>query len=475
MKGTANVPLCVDLDGTLIRTDLLLESALDLLHRNPLYLFAFVAWLLRGKAHLKSEIAKRARIDVETLPYDPRVIELLRSEAVQRPLVLCTAADSRLAEAVAGHVGGFDSVLASDGRRNLSGRNKAQILVSLFGERGFDYVGNGRKDLAVWRHARGAIVVNASKILAARVAQVCEVSTVLSRERAGWRGWLQALRAHQWLKNLLIFLPLLVAHRVFDPHALTRVAAAFLIFGVCASSVYLLNDLLDLRADRRHRRKRARPFASGALPLRAGILLAPLLILCAFAAALALSRWFALVLLIYYVLTLGYSFWLKRIVMLDVLVLAGLYTIRILAGAAAIPAGLSFWLLAFSMFLFLSLAMLKRYTELHAIRESSRERAQGRGYGVEDLALVQSLGGASGYLSVLVLALYINSSASLALYRHPQVLWLLCPLLLYWVSRVWIVAHRGTMHDDPVIFAVVDPVSRGLLVLAALIIVAGTF
>ncbi len=276
------------------------------------------------------------------------------------------------------------------------------------------------------------------------------------------------------MKNLLIFLPLLAAHRVFDLHALARVLAAFLIFGVCASSVYLLNDLLDLRADRHHHRKRNRPFASGRLSLLMGIVIAPLLTLCAFAAALALSRWFALVLLIYYVLTLSYSFRLKRIVMLDVVVLAGLYTLRIIAGTVAVPTALSFWLLAFSMFLFLSLAMLKRYTELHAVRNSGRDQAHGRSYGVEDLALVQSLGGASGYLSVLVLALYINSTASLALYRHPQALWLLCPLLLYWVSRVWVIAHRGVMHDDPVIFAVTDPVSRGLLVLAALIVVLGT-
>ncbi len=464
------LPLCVDLDGSLIRTDLLVESALALLHRNPLYMFAFAFWLLRGKAHLKKEIAQRAQVDVTLLPYDARVLERIRTEAAERPVMLCTATDRRLADAVAAHVGGFSAVLASDGQRNLSGRSKSEALCALYGERGFDYLGNERKDLAIWRRARGAIVVNATDGLAAAAARVCEVLAVLPRDRAGLRLWLKALRLHQWLKNLLVLLPLLAAHRVFDVRAALHALAALVIFSVCASGVYLLNDLLDLQADRRHPRKRKRPFASGKLSLIAGIVAAPLLTLAAFAAAVVLSPWFALVLLAYYILTLSYSFKLKRIVMLDVVLLAALYTIRIIAGAAAIGTGLSFWLLAFSMFLFLSLAMLKRYTELHALREREGENAHGRGYGVEDLALVQSLGGASGYLSVLVLALYINSSASETLYRHPQVLWLLCPLLLYWVSRVWIVAHRGAMHDDPVIFAVVDPVSRVLLVLAALIV-----
>lgn len=467
-------PLCVDLDGSLLRTDLLLESALDLLHRNPLYLFAFAAWLVMGKARLKREIARRAAIDVSTLPYDQRVLECVRSEALRRRVVLCTAADSTLANAVAAHVGNFTSVLASDGRRNLSGRAKSETLCNLYGKHGFDYLANEHKDLAIWCNARRAVVVNAGVMLAKRAARVCEEVSVLPREPAGLRTWGRALRLHQWLKNLLVFLPLLASHRVFDEEALLRSVAAFVLFGMCASSAYLLNDLLDLQADRRHPRKRERPFASGRLALQTGIVLVPLFTAVAFTGAWMLSLQFALALAVYYVLTLSYSFKLKQITMLDVLLLAALYTLRIIAGAAALPVALSFWMLAFSMFLFLSLAMLKRYTELHALRGESREKAHGRGYGVEDLVLVQSLGGASGYLSVLVLALYINSSMSEMLYRHPQVLWLLCPLLLYWISRAWIVAHRGAMHDDPVIFAVTDRVSRILMVIAAAIILGAT-
>lgn len=259
---------------------------------------------------------------------------------------------------------------------------------------------------------------------------------------------------------------------MLEPAAAFNSITAFLAFGLCASGVYLLNDLLDLDADRRHARKRLRPFAAGTLPLASGLLLAPLLALAGLGLAFAVSPPFAGVLAAYYTLTLAYSLQLKRVVMLDVVVLAALYTVRIIGGAVVIGGGLSFWLLAFSMFLFLSLAMLKRYTELHGLIETGKTGASGRGYAVDDIALIQSLGGASGYMSVLVLALYINSTASEALYRHPQVLWLLCPLLLYWISRVWLIAHRGLMHDDPVVFALVDRVSRVILALCA-IAVAG--
>jgi 4-hydroxybenzoate polyprenyltransferase len=468
--STTPIPLCVDLDGTLIRSDLLFESALALLRRNPLYFFSFVAWLMKGRAHLKRQIALRAQIDPSALPYDERVVEWLRTE--DRPRVLCTASDAQLAQAVAAHVGVFDAVMASDGERNLAGRAKGDALRERYGERGFDYAGNERRDLAVWKYARRAVVVNAAASLPAAAAQECEVERVFERPAGGLKVWLKALRLHQWAKNLLVFLPILAGHRVFETQALVHSVVAFVAFGLCASGVYVLNDLFDLDADRRHPRKRLRPFAAGTLPLVHGLVAAPLLVVVAFALAFVAGPAFAGVLAIYYALTLAYSLHLKRVVMLDVVVLAALYTVRIIGGAAAIGGGLSFWLLAFSMFLFLSLAMLKRYTELAALQNGPTNKASGRGYTVDDVPLIQSLGGSSGYLSVLVLALYINSTASEALYHRPQILWLLCPLLLYWISRVWLVAHRGGMHDDPVVFALVDTVSRIVLVLCA-IVVAG--
>ncbi|MGH8112140.1 MAG: UbiA family prenyltransferase [Rhodanobacteraceae bacterium] len=470
-RSNQPAPLCVDLDGTLIRTDLLFESTLALLKRNPLYLFMLPFWWLGGRARLKRHIAQRTCVDVATLPWDRRVLHLIEVERENRQVVLCTASDQALADAVARHLGCFDRVIASDGSRNLSGHWKAETLVEAYGERGFDYAGNETRDLAVWAHARHAYVVNGSGGLAARVGRISKVADVLPREQRGLRTWAKALRLHQWLKNVLVFVPLLAAHKLLQPVVVMHTIAAFFIFGVCASGVYVLNDLLDLGADRAHPRKHRRPFASGRLSLAKGIAVAPLLTIVAFAAAYALAPRFALVLLGYYVLTLAYSFKLKQFAMLDVLVLAGLYTMRIIAGTVAIATGLSFWLLAFSMFLFLSLALLKRYTELVVQRDSGNTQAAGRGYAVTDASLIATLGGASGYLSVLVLALYIDSTASAALYRHPQWLWMMCPLLLYWISRVWIIAHRGAMHDDPIVFAITDNASRVVLILGALVAV----
>lgn len=465
-----DIPLCVDLDGTLLRSDLLLESALNLVRASPLNALRMVGWLCSGgKAHLKRQIAMRTDLDVSLLPYETRLLEWLNGEQVGRRKILCSASDQTLVDAVAAHVGGFDSALGSDGARNLAGANKAETLASLYGEKHFDYAGNANVDRSVWHRARRAIVVNAPASLQRRAQGDYEVERVFERVRAPVRAWIRALRLHQWLKNLLVFLPLFAAHLVFAPGALPRAMLAFLSFGLCASATYILNDLLDLDADRRHSRKKTRPFASGALSIRDGLIAAPLLLLAAFALAFFLSLGFAAVLLGYCALTVAYSLSIKRVAVLDVVALAALYTIRIIAGTVAIGIGASFWLLAFSMFLFLSLAMIKRYVELRGLLADGRARASGRGYTVDDLPLVQSLGAASGYLSVLVCALYINSTASTALYRHPQVLWLLCPLLLYWISRAWLIAHRDEMHDDPVVFAATDWVSRIVVVVCALV------
>jgi 4-hydroxybenzoate polyprenyltransferase len=468
-----DVPLCVDLDGTLIRTDLLLETALALVRRNPLYLFCFPFWLCRGRAHLKREIAARSHIHVAALPYDERVLDWLREQGSARRRILCTASDQHLADAVAAHVGGFDEVLGSDGVRNLGGRGKRDALRERYGERGFDYAGNAMPDLHVWRHARRAILVNAAPYVSRRVHARHEVERVFERRDGGWGTWLAALRLHQWPKNLLVFVPLLAAHLAFVPQAVLSGIVAFLAFCLCASGAYVLNDLLDLDADRRHPRKRQRPFAAGTLPIEAGLVAAPLLTIAAFAVAATLSPRFMLVLLIYAITTLAYSLILKRIAMLDVVTLAGLYTVRIIGGAVAIPVPASFWLLAFSMFLFLSLAMVKRYAEVRRVAAAEETRVAGRGYGVDDLALIQSLGTSSGYLSVLVLAFYIHSTASEALYRRPEMLWVLTPVLLYWISRVWLIARRGEMHDDPVVFALTDKVSLAVLaVFAGVILLA---
>jgi len=473
MNNSASHPIstaeCIDLDGTLLLSDLLYESIAVLLRANPLYLFLLPVWLLRGKAHLKRQIATRVSIAPEVLPYDPRVLELLRNTP-NRPRVLCTASDERLARPIADHLGLFDEVLASDGHVNLGGRAKANALASRFGNSGFDYVGNSWTDLHVWRHARKAWVVNAPRSLARAAARVTTVSGHMPSQGGSAKDWVRAIRVHQWLKNLLVLVPLLAAHAFASAPSVATASLAFLAFSLCASGVYVLNDLLDLPSDRQHARKRMRPFASGRVPVLHGLLATPLLTLAGLAIAWQVGPAFTLVLGLYYLLTLAYSLRLKQVQMLDVTVLAGLYTLRIIGGAMAIDVPLSFWLLAFSMFIFLSLAMLKRYIELHGLLASGRQHASGRGYRTDDLPLMQSLGGASGYIAVLVLALYINSPESLALYSHPQVLWLLCPLLLFWVGRAWAIAHRGGMHDDPVVFAATDRGSQVVALLCVLLI-----
>ncbi len=466
---TSSRALCVDLDGTLLRSDILYESLLALLAHNPLYIFLVPIWLLRGKAYVKRQLASRVELPAETLPYDERVLEILRT-TTQRPRVLCTASDRLLVQPIADHLGLFEEVMASDGHTNLSGNSKGAALAERFGERAFDYMGNGRVDLKVWARAGGAIVVNNGSGLARNAARQTEVLAHLPAHNGGLLTWVKALRVYQWLKNLLVLVPLLTAHRFLDPTAIADAGVAFLAFGLCASGVYLLNDLLDLTPDRMHPRKRKRPFAAGTLPLLHGLLVAPLITLAGFALALWCSPAFAGVLLCYYVMTLGYSLKLKRIVMIDVVMLAALYTVRIIGGAVAINSELSFWLLAFSMFVFLSLAMLKRYTELASALASGKEMAIGRGYSVADLPLVQSLGAAAGYIGVLVFALYINSPESLELYSNPKLLWLLCPILLYWISRMWIVSHRGDMHDDPIVFAAMDRSSQIVITLCVLIV-----
>ncbi|WP_058088122.1 UbiA family prenyltransferase [Aquabacterium parvum] len=453
-------PLCVDLDGTLIHSDLLLESFLLLLKRNPFYLLLVPLWLLGGKARLKSEIAARVELNGGALPYTKPLLTWLQAQKeAGRPLWLVTASDHRVAQAVADHTGLFDGVLASDGKTNLAGGNKAAELVRRFGEQGFDYAGNHRVDLKVWAHARKAIVANASQGLVAAAGKLTEVVHVVPPLTGLIKSVAKALRVHQWAKNALVIVPLLAAHRLSELPVLIDGALAFLAFSLCASSVYLLNDMLDLEADRQHHTKCNRPFAAGRLSRVFGLLAAPTLLVVAWLISCMLPAKFLQVLGAYYAATLVYSFGIKKVVMVDVLALAGLYTIRIVAGSAAMAIPLSFWLLMFATFIFLSLAIVKRYAELFVMRQQGKLKAKGRGYQVEDISLLQSLGTASGYLSILVLALYLNSPDIATLYSHPKIAWGLVPIMLYWISRIWMETHRGNMHDDPLVYALKDRTS----------------
>ncbi|MFR0692308.1 UbiA family prenyltransferase [Enterobacterales bacterium AE_CKDN230030158-1A_HGKHYDSX7] len=454
--------MVIDLDGTLIHSDLLLESGLSFLKHHPLRLLAPVRWLATGKANLKSRLARCAPVDVSVLPYNDDVLQLINREKQQgRRIVLATASHKSYAQKIADHLGVFDQVLASDEHTNLSAERKRDALVAEFGMQGFDYAGNSSDDLPVWQAARRAYVVNSNGKISRRAHSHGNVESEIKREVQVARTWLKALRAHQWAKNALIFVPLLASHRLLETQLLLNGLLAFLFFGLCASSVYVLNDLLDLEDDRHHASKCRRPFASGALSIQSGLLAFPLLLLAGFVGAALLLPWkFTVALGAYYLLTLAYSFWLKRRMAMDVIVLAMLYTSRIVAGTFAFSTRLTFWMLAFSMFIFLSLALVKRYAELREARmKGKNQKTRGRGYYPDDLEMISSLGAASGYLSVMVLALYIQDAATAAMYHYPQLIWLACPLLLFWITRVWMLTHRGLMHDDPVVFAIKDRAS----------------
>lgn len=461
-------PLIVDLDGTLIRTDLLVESALQLLKRQPWSIVLMLWWLLNGKARLKAEIARRVDLDASVLPYNEAVLQRIRDERHQgRNVWLATASNRKYAAQVANHLGVFDDTLASDERENLRGSDKLRAIRARLGDGAFDYIGNDAHDLKLWRHSRKALVANASAGIVRAVRKLPRFELIGPARHNSWRTLLRAIRIHQWLKNLLLFVPLLAGHKVWDLTADLNAVLGFLAFGLCASSVYLLNDLLDMEADRSHPIKHKRPLASGEMSATLALALIPLLLASSVAIAVWLPTRFLQVLVIYFAVTVTYSFWAKRQLMLDVIVLAGLYTLRVIAGAAAAKVALSFWLLALSMFIFLSLALVKRYSEILLLAEAKRTKAAGRGYEHGDLSLLQSMGTASGYLSVIVIALYINSPEVRQLYSQPTVLWAICPLLLLWISWVWMKAHRGQMHHDPVVFAIKDPTSALLGALCA--------
>ena len=463
-------PLIIDLDGTLLCSDLLIETCLLFFRDNPHRFFTLLQWLVRGKATLKSKLAHATEIDAATLPYNNAVIEFIEHERKRgRQIVLATASHRQLAEQVAEHLCLFDEVIATEENRNLSAQAKKDTLVQRFGERGFDYVGNSRDDLPVWKAARQAYLANASPSLTRKAQRTGNVAGALDTRRTTPADWINALRLYQWLKNLLLFIPLLAAHRFTEWPLIKDAFLAFFCFGLCASSVYILNDLLDIQDDRHHARKQKRPLASGRVPIQSGLIVFPLLLIAAFGLGIRLLPFeFTIGLATYYILTLAYSMCLKRWMIIDVITLAMLYTIRVIVGGVTLAIPLSFWLLTFSMFIFLSLALIKRYAELYPLRlKNNNEKARGRGYFPSDLQMIASMGTASSYMAVLVLALYINDGRTTELYSHHKLIWMACPLLLIWVSRMWMLAHRGVMNEDPLIFALSDRMS---LVIGALLI-----
>jgi 4-hydroxybenzoate polyprenyltransferase len=469
----SDIPLCVDLDGSLVNTDTLVESAVQLIKASPFYIFSMMLWLFSGKANLKEQIASRTNLAVDTLPYNQPLLEWLREQhEAGRNLVLVTASNYRVAEAIAARLQLFSEVIASTATSNMGAGRKRDELVHRYGHGGYDYVGNSRDDIPVWSACRRAVTANTSATVSAQAAQLAEIEAAFPREHNSWRALLRGMRPHQWSKNLLIFVSILVAHTYADTALLVSTIIAFISFCLCSSSVYLINDLLDLETDRKHSEKHNRPFASGRASVVVGVFATPVLLLVSGILAWCVGTPFLGVLVVYFAVTLAYSMYLKRVALLDVLVLAILYTLRIIAGASVADAMPSVWLVSFSLFIFTSLAMAKRYAELKSLEAESGTWASGRGYHISDITIIAQLGAASGYISVLVLALYIDNQDVISNYENQRLMWLLCPLLMYWIGRIWLVASRGKLDQDPVIFATRDRTSYLVFLLGLLTIMA---
>lgn len=475
VDAPADVPLFVDLDGTLVFTDTLYESALGHLRRRPGSLWRWPLWLLSGRAKLKSELAAGSGIDASLLPYDDRVCALLRAERARgRRVILATAADERIARAVAEHLDLFDDVIASDGISNRKGAAKlAAIRESAGGP--FAYLGNSGDDLAIWGHAEQAIVANASPAVQRRAQQLGNVVSVVEPRAGGAAVLWRAMRPHQWIKNLLIFVPLLTSFQFADLAAVRGACIAFVAFCLCASASYLFNDLLDLDADRAHPRKRQRPFASGMAAIPLGLALSALLVVAGLGIAAAHSLGLLAVVASYLVVTTAYSLHLKHYALLDVIVLSALYTWRLFAGVVAAGIVASVWLLAFALFVFLSLALLKRCAELVVHDAAGSTATPGRDYRTTDLRVLWPLGIALGVSSIVVFVLYANAPEVRSRFATPSLLWLVAVGLAYWLARMWLKTSRGEMTDDPIVYALRNSGSRMTVIAMVATVLAAHF
>lgn len=468
-------PLCVDLDGTLLKTDTLFELMARVLVRQPWMIVMLFIWLLRGKHILKYQLAKRCQLAPDLLPYNPELLAYLKAARhAGRKIFLVTGAYSDVAQSIANYLDIFEGVFATDAHLNLTGKNKADFLVKTFGAHGYDYAGNDDVDYPVWRAARRCYLVNAAPAVSARAKkQISFYKEMDMQKEFSLKLYIKAIRLHQWAKNLLIFVPIFASHHVFDFYLLADTLIAFIAFGCCASFSYIINDISDLDADRKHHSKYQRPFASAALSIPGGLVMAAGFLVFAVLLSMLLPAGFVYSILVYFCVTNLYTFRLKHIPILDVGILAGLYTLRVIAGGFAAAAPVSFWLLAFSGFIFFSLAIVKRMSELLNIEMLDAKPVICRGYWTSDIPVLTGLGTASAMMAVLVLALYINSPDIIQLYSSPRYLWLLCPVFALWLGRVWLITGRGEMHDDPVVFALRDRVSWLLFGVAALFILVG--
>ena len=470
--GHLDYPLCVDLDGTFLSTDSLHEALLHILRHKPLQILSLLPALLRGKAAFKQAVTRMAGLDPALLPVNEPLAAYIRAQrAAGREIALVSAADKHFVAEVAARHDMFDHAEGSDGSTNLAGAAKLKAIQARYGS-DFVYAGDANVDLPIWKSARAAIVVGNDSRLARKVASLTPIEVQFPSLGSYAKSWLQELRIHQWAKNSLLFVPFVLAGPLATAQDFLEALLGFLIFGLFASSGYVVNDLLDLESDRRHRTKKDRPFAAGRLPISHGVVCVAGFLLLACALCLLLPPAFFLAAIGYFAGTLFYSFVLKRIAVVDVIALGGLFTVRIVAGALLLADPISLWLLSFSMFIFSSLAIVKRYTELHEAQKAGVTELHGRGYIVAELPMLLATGVASSVAATVIFLIYlIDERFPSGLYTHPNWLWLIFPLLLIWTMRVWRLTVLGRMNEDPVLFAIKDRFSLVLGVLVLLLIV----
>jgi 4-hydroxybenzoate polyprenyltransferase/phosphoserine phosphatase len=462
-------PLVVDLDGTLINTDVLHEGVIMLLRKNPLYIFRCLLWLLKGKVYFKNEIFKIVHLRYDLLPWNRELLSFLQTESANgRKLILATASLKYNAQEIAKIYPIFDEVYGTE-EVNLKGENKLKLLIREYGESKFDYIGNSHSDLKIIASSRYSYLVNPSKSLERKARKISDLKHVWKSQKLHLKYYIKAIRAYQWIKNVLIFVPLITSHSFYSVSMILQATGAFFAFSFAASAGYVINDLFDLNSDRLHPRKRFRPFASGKLSILSGGILACLLMAAGLFIASQLNLPFLIILTVYFVISFSYSLHFKKIVLYDVFILALLYSARVIAGGIVTDISISFWLIAFSTFIFLSLAFVKRYSELLKVKDETGLKERGREYGKEDLNLLQIMGIVSGFLSVVVFSLYIDSYEVAQLYSHPKILWSISLLFLFWISRIWIITNRGQMTDDPIVFAIKDATSYFIVLGIALI------
>ena len=470
-----NYPLCVDLDGTLISTDTLSENTIGLIKKNPFYILLLPLWLAKGKSYLKDAIAKRSPLNPALLPYNQEIINFIKQQPKSRTIILASGTNERIATAVANHTKLFSQVFASSINHNGTGTEKANTLIHNYGDKKFDYIGNSFEDLPVWRHARYGHIVSRSTNLINQARQEATIKKIFTAPPISYKTWLKQLRIHQWTKNILLFIPLITAHKIFEPNALAPTIIGFLSFCAMASTIYIMNDAFDLSADRQHLTKKNRPLASGKISLVKALQVASGLLITSYLLAIVfLTPSFIFWLSIYAVANIIYSLWLKKIIIIDVILLASLYTLRIIAGSTAANITTSTWLFMFALFIFLSLALIKRTSELVNLKKVGQKKSPGRGYKSTHLKVVALTGLLLGYTSLITLSLYIKSAQVQLLYTTPLLLWLLIPLLFVWISRLWKRTWQGQMQEDPIVFAIQDTISYATGITAIAILILAT-